>query len=638
MLVDDNYEDYRDFNDMDYGTALSILNGTPQDQGNFYPKPQQPAQMQQPIIPNMDYNSALALLKPASGKENVPRGTSQENPQFGGKFGDVLMHGLAGTATSGRNLLNTLQKGGESTGLNKIMGNIPGVKNITRGENDKNFDFYKALGVNENLADKLGVGLLDYAPYGVGASKALAAAGKELPAVGKFLANNPKTAMLAENMLGGGAYDGLGGAIAGGVGGALGAGLGGLTQLAAKKYAQSAIPEFISKSTDELKKILPENMTKGLAGKFIMSNVKNAKNWQNVESQAQNLSNEMTQSGKQFNAEPYHGFIDTYLQKIGKLSPAQRAPYKNAIEFAQQAKELSPTNFTDLVSLRQNMNNYLKGFENKVGITKSDRYSKQFVRDLKDKLSTDLIEKNSGNVSADALKGFKNTWESANKSHQDVNQYYKSLNPAGVVKPMRSTREAYEAIKGGAPMDMAVVGKYMPKPQQTGIEGFKKLEKLYGSKEAAQNAAKAFLFRRPSEQGANTVDVAAIYSKLSPVQRKYIFGNSKEGKMLESVNKTRLEFGREPARDFWKKGGHGILSYGLPFAIGAGGASAAGRPWDEALGVGAGLSALSKGTGALAGKTATPYLANAATNLAKRPIAAPGRYINALMQKRGESK
>lgn len=748
--MDDNYEDYRDFNDMDYGTALNILKGTPQDQGNFYPKPQQSAQMQQPIIPNMDYNSALALLKPSGGNQDVPHGTSQkEQSQFGGGLGDFLMHGLAGTATSGRNLLNTFQKGGDSVGLNKIMGKVPGVKNISRGENDKNFDFYKALGLNENIADKLGVGLLDYAPYGGGAAKSLAGAGKGVPAIGNFLAKNPKTAMLAENMLGGAAYgganDGLKGALMGGLvtaplASGAGAALGGLTNLAAKKYAQTAIPEFINKSTESIRnKIGSSDFVKMLEDRYLSQNAGNAKNWKKTDkissqldknlmaqkqknpdfynikgkspssSEAEILNSSGQRPGAQmigkdfqnlpanpreisgydaagapifknydfgvslkepqltknikegygkknqvagghydsagapileskinFNNSPYVSYIDKFKDKINKMEPAKAQEYQQAIMLANKAKELAPQSFSGLISARKNINQDLKKYLESQNIRAMDNQSKQFLSGLKNNLKEDTLKANKANIGEENFNKFKNTWEDANKSHQSLQEYYKSLNPAGVVKPMRSTREAYEAIKGGAPMDMALLDKYMPKPAQTGIQGFKQLEKLYGSKEAAQNAAKAFLFRRPAEQGANTVDSAAIYSKLSPAQRKYIFGNSKEGQMLESVNKTRVDFGREPERNFWKKGGHGVLSYGLPFALGAAGASASGLPWNESLGIGAGLSGLSKGAGMLAGKTVTPALVNSARNLAKKPISAPiSRALNTLMQSRG---
>jgi len=603
--MDDNYEDYRDFNDMDYNTALNILQGGATDQGNFYPKPQQ-VQQQQHVIPGMDYNTALSLLKEPESKKNESRGTSEKEPP----------------SVSNRAMASFLH---QQSPLGPTKNYDPEAKNLSPIEN-------------------LGIGIMDYSPYLIGASGALKAAGSKAPALASFLARNPKTAMLAENALGSTAS----GAVNNGIAGALtglatapiasigGAAMGGLTNLAAKKYAQSAIPEFIQKSTEKLRELLPESLSKALTGKYIMANVKNNQNWQKTNSLAENLSNEMAQSGKQFNAEPYHGYIDTYLQKMSKLSPAQREPYQNAIAFAQQAKELAPTSFSDLVALRQNLNGALKNFENKLGRTQTDRNSQQFVKDLKDKLSTDLIEKNAGNISEDALNTFKNQWENANKSHQDVQQFYKSLSPTGTIKPMRSTREAYEAIKGGAPMDTALIGKYMPKPQQTGIEGFKQLEQLYGSKEAAQDAAKSFLFRRPSEQGANTVDVAAIYSKLSPAQRNYIFGGSKEGQMLESANQARLAFGREPERDFWKKGAHSALSFGVPGALGFGAGIATGHPWEESVGFGAGLAGLSKGGGYLAGKTATPYLANAAKSLAKRPMSAGfSKALNTLMQQRG---
>lgn len=503
---------------------------------------------------------------------------------------------------------------------------------------------------NLGLGEKIGIGVMDFLPYLTAGGLAKGAISK-IPAVARYAASSPKLASLfgatAENAGTGAAYGavnsnpgetlagaGMGGAL-GALSGPLGAISSGLGSIAAKKYAQSAIPAFIEKATEKLRANNPEAITKTLAGKYGTTNLINKRNWQNTDEMATHLTKEMSEAGKSFNAKPYNDHIDNYLAKIEGMSPAQKVPYANAQSFAEYAKTLSPTNFNDVVDLRKNFNTFLRDHLEKGGIKNQDRLSNMFVGDLKNVLKNDVVDANKGNVSKQGLESFKDHWERANKSNQDLNNFYKSENQLGTLMNSTPLRKAYEGLKGGQALDPNIFNRYLPKlgvNAAKGTKGLEHLEDLLGSKEAAQNAAKATLFRRPAEQGYNTVDSGAIYSKLSPAQRNYIFGDSPEGQMLGAVNNTRNAFGREPARNFWEKGLHHGLGLGVPGLVGYEAGKASGQNNLEALGTGLAAGLGSHFGPGLIGRTANPNIVNKSIQRAQEGAKNKGRYLNILAQ------
>lgn len=506
---------------------------------------------------------------------------------------------------------------------------------------------YDPLASKDDVITKIGKGLVDYAPYMAGASSLLKLASRA-PAMMSLAQNSPRlaaalTGTTAENTLGGAASgamnsDGhpIGGAVIGGLLGAGSSALGGAGNIAVnylgRKYAQSAIPAFTKKATEQVKSLLsPSDYSQQLFGKFQDAFGKNKGNWDAVNNSAAQLDNQV---GNNFNNQPYHNYIDGYLSNIEKMDPAQKAQYAQSVELAQKAKEIAPQSFSGIVAARQNLNHVLSDFLDPTGQEKPDMFSKQFITGLKNNLKNETLEANSGNIHPDDFNDFKSKWQDANQSHQDLQDFYKSMQgTTGTVKKMTPTEEMYKSAIETGTLDPSILNRYTPpltlKGSQ-GTQGIDQLSKLYGSPQTAQEAIQASLFRRPVQQGASTIDAAKIYSDMSPAQRQAVFGNSSQGQMLDAINNTRLAFGREPEKTLAKIG-HGLMSVGLPGGIGFAAGLASGDSWDKSLLLGGLTAAGSKGLGSLAGRTATPQSIARAIKLGQSsPFT--GRYINPFLQ------
>lgn len=514
-----------------------------------------------------------------------------------------------------------------------------------------------------NIAERIGTTALDYAPYAIGAGGAIRAGGSALAKlapkgaakIAEFAAKNPKTAKYlaqgSENALGGAGY-GAAMAPEGDVGSSAlrsaalsviptagGAAFDPLLRYGAKKYAQSAIPEFTKKATEKLGQLLPvKEYSKKLEDKFLYANKANKANWAGLDKTAESLDKSVPRGPLNgFNSAPYDSYIQGYSNKIKGMEPAIKEPYSQSLDVAEKAKELSPQSFSGAVALRKNINQNMKDYLNKGGtaINPQNYQSKEFLTGLKNNLKNETIAAQEGKVSPEQLAQFKNEWEAANKSHQGLQEFYKTPQAStGVLTPKRQVREAFENLKSGNEIDPAIFGKYLPTLGEKGlkgIQGLKQLEKLLGSKKDAADAAKAYLFSKQINNGANTVDSAAKYAQLSKSQSKYMFGKSDEGRMLEAINKTRLAFGREPEKTLAKIG-HGVLGYGLPTAIGYGGSRLAGEDEKQSLlnaALFTGGTKLAKG---IAAKTANASRVNRAINFGKNGTTNTGRNLNALTQ------
>lgn len=528
-----------------------------------------------------------------------------------------------------------------------------------KGEEEKYGD------VNLNIGEKIGNSLLDYAPYMVGGSGAVKLAGKALskfPATAKgmaaFAEKYPKWAkylpMGAENAIASGAY-GAANAEEGnrvpsallnagiGVGAtAIGAGLvDPLLRYGAQKYAQTAIPEFTKKATEKVRELLPTSeYAKKLGDKFLGKYGENKAAWKGAEKTAEEIDKNVlrrTSPGEAggLNASPYRKYIEDYGAKVGDMEPALRAPYMQSAGIAKKALELEPQSLSGAMGLRKNINKEMSDYIKKEGqgLTPENYQTKDFIKGLKENLKNETLDENKGKIGEEALGKFKNEWEGANKTHQELQEFYKSpQKSSGVIKPIRQTREVFENVKTGKPIDASIINKYVPSlsPQGAqGVTGLKHLAKLMGSKKDAVEAAKSTIFRKQIENGANTVDMAAQYAKLSSSQKKYMFGKSDEGRMLEAINKTRLAFGREPEKTLAKIG-HGMMSLGVPGGLGFAGGLMSGESWDKSLMTGLVTAAASKGIGKGLSKSATVPRVERAINFAKNGTTNTGRNLNTL--------
>lgn len=521
-----------------------------------------------------------------------------------------------------------------------------------------------------NIAEKIGTGLMDFAPYIVGAGGALkagAAGLSKLPRlsakVAEFAAKNPKIASflpnLAENAGAGAAYGGVNaesgsrlkaaakGAWLGALSSAGGAALSPVAGYLYKKYAQSAIPELTGKATEAIRKLMPSSeQAAKLQGNYEKSALENKGNWKAAEESANQLdkgkprykisaSGEKTEipSKSTFENAPYHSYIDQFKERISRLEPAKREPYMQALKIADKAREMAPESFGGSVALRKNINQAMKEHLEKSGEGFANSQSKSFLSGLKKNLVNDTLEANKKNINPEQYETFKNQWEKANQSHQGLQEFFKTPNQLGTVKSIKQIKEAYQS---GQPIDAALIGKYMPKPSQTGIEGLKQLEKVMGSKEAAQEAAKSHFFRSQIENGAKTVDTAAQYAKLSPAQREYMFGNSKDGQILETINNARKAFGREPNKTL-SKVGHGAAIYGIPGLFGYESARTEGANPIESLLAGAGTALGAKIGRTGFSKTVTPSRMQSIINRSKQGTQNKGRYLNILAQRANQT-
>jgi len=528
----------------------------------------------------------------------------------------IARHVLASGAQYGKNLLNI---------PHNLYSKIPTV-----GEKLLPEDPYQVYGVEKNLADKLGVGTLDFltslaTTRGLGstAMKGLGVSEKTAPIaknISEYLKKNPFKKDVIENV-GAGALLGaieapegekvlgatLGGAL--GAGGAIGAhGIDKfITKPIAGMYAKSAIPGLIERASTFVKGLPePEMGANALKSAYNQAYSTQSKGISDVISRAKSMDE--IRSGlpnAPFKDKPYTSYISNFVKEKSKLEPAISAKYQQAINFAkEEAANLAPKSIEGVVALRQNLNGYLKKYLEKNNVKSADHETKEFIKGLKDQLGA-VLDNNTPAFMKKEMANFKGDWEKWNRDYAFSQEFKKGVGKAGNVKPKQVLREAMER---GATPDPAVIGEFMPKPGQTSIAGFEQLEKLLGNKEAARNAIQSYSLRYLKQSGAGTKDIADIYSKYSPAQRKYLFGSTKEEPLLESANKAMLEFGR-PSQAHGALGiaGHHALGFGVPGLIGTGAGMAAGLPWEEALAIGGLPAALGyKGLKHLIGKKATP--------------------------------
>lgn len=488
-------------------------------------------------------------------------------------------------------------------------------------------------------------------PFQMGAASLLKYGGKYAPKFAKFLQKDPLYAASAlENSIAGAGY---GAANNGEKGAAVGAALGAFSPLpsaatsaalkyGAEKVAQSAIPGLTKRATDYMKNLLsPNDYTSQLKNQFSKASNENTANWNKVDEAAQSLDNSLrppsgsvTNYGQAsqtptFDNSPYIKHIDDYINKINNLEPARRQEYSQALDFANEAKQNAPQSIQGAVAAHKNLNQALSEFMTDRGIPAANRQAREFVGGLKDNLKE--------NMNSDFLDGkmkdlgynqsFSDMWNKANQSHADLQNFYKSPDKLGNIAENPKLKQAMK----GDTTDGAVVGQYSPKPSQTGTEGLDQLAKNMGSKSAAQDAVQAYMNRRPLTNGTSTLDVSNEYAKLSPSQRDWIYDDSPQGKLLNTVNNVREAFGKEPSRSLLTAGTHHALSLGAPAALGYFGSELAGGDREQNLITAASLMG-GAGMGKYLARRLSPESVQSLIKYTQRSPTNYGRYFNMPLQ------
>lgn len=594
---------------------------------------------------------------------NVPRGPSPAAPSVSpsdapqGWLDSISRHLLA---NAGSALQNTVK----NINFPRVSDAFPKTAQQLGAGNLGKVDLYKGMGINKGILDDLSQGTMEFLPYLYGAGGATKAI-SEIPAAAKFFskfaANNPITARIGgeatKNVIANDAMalnqgdpnntgsNLLYGTATGVAAPAVGYGLGALRQYGAEKVAQSAIPGLTKKATDYMRNLLdPNDYTASLKGNFKNAYDTNTANWNMVDKAAADLDNAIQNpaAGQQslvkpgqpaptssFDNSPYLKHIDDYVNNINQLEPARRAQYSQALDFANQAREMAPQSVQGAVAAHKNLNQALSEFMSGQGIPAANRQAKEFVSGLKDNLkqnmSNDFLDQKMQDLGYN--QSFSDIWNKANQSHQNLQEFYKSPDKLGNV--IKNTK--IENSLKGPTTEGNVIGQYAPKPSQTGTEGLDQLANNMGSKSAAQDAVKAYMNRRPLTNGVSTLDVSNEYAKLSPAQRDWIYGDSPEGKYLDTVNNVRQAFGKEPSRSLLTSGAHHAISFGVPAAMGYFGSEMAGGDRRENLGSAAAALGLT-GYGKFLARRISPGQVNWLTNYAKGLPVNPGRYMNIAAQ------
>lgn len=624
--------DYNDFNDLDYEAAKQLLT-----QGSSMPT--QVENRPNYEVPNMNYDDALKLLRSSKGG-NVTRGTSN----ISSKDEDDGMH----LNSFGKHLLAEAGSAAQNTVKNMNMPRLDqyfkGIPTLPGG----NTNLYDKFGIQKGGLDEFGENVMGFLPYASGAG-AIREGAKLLPGMAKFIEKNPYyTASAAENALSGGAYgavqDGKSGAETGAIAGALSPFPAALTnaglRYGAEKIAQSAIPGLTKSATDYMRNLLtPNDYTSQLKGQFSKAYNENETNWGKVDEAAKALDNSLsyapgslTKDGKMpptFDNSPYIKHIDDYVNNINSLEPARRQEYSQALAFADEAKRTAPQSVQGAVAAHKNLNQTLSEFMTDRGIPAANRQAKEFVSGLKDNLkenmSNDFLDGRMKDLGYD--QSFSDIWKAANKSHQDLQDFYKAPDKLGNISPNKKLKQAMQ----GDTTEGNIIGQYAPKPSQTGTEGLDQLAKNMGSKQTAQDAVQAYMSRRPLTSGVSTLDVANKYADLSPTQRDWIYGGTPQKRYLDAIENTRQEFGKEPARSLLTAGLHHGLSIGAPAALGYFGSELAGGDKEQNL-----LSAASlmgaAGIGKYLSRKLSPEAVNSIINYTKKSPVNYGRYLNMPLQ------
>lgn len=550
-----------------------------------------------------DSEDPFAHLQP---ENPIPSREEIANARMG-FFDDVLRHAGAIGANVGRSTINnladiataipragiSLAKPLMSEDANAYLNSLFSPELI-----DEKKDYYKSLGVTKRIPDELVETALEYTPFGLGATKLV----EQVPKISKTGAN------FLSSILGNTAFgamenkdDMLKGASEGAVIGAVAPALAkGVDKLAVQPLANMISRFSVKPLSNQAVKFMGEEVESPnfYAEQFNKlykekSDI-NKKLWEAVDKNAK-IFDESTQNG--FVSKPYKKYISDYIEKAESLTPAKKAQFSDSLQLAEEMKNIAPQNIEDVVSLRKNINEILDGLSAKKNL-QSNRETNEFAKGLKNSLF-EVVEEN---MKKNPESKFKEVWDLANKSHADLQDFYKVPHKLGGEKTSKDLKNMLKA--GEKDADAAIFDLFTPSATQTGTNGYEQLAGLVG-KNNAKDYLKSYMMR--NIQKGNSVQGLDIYRKLSKEQRSAIFGGSPEYKVFESASNVLDNIEKNPNSFFnqmpWL--GHLTSSGALGATVGLG-SLMTGDNWDKALMKGAMASlvpfAVAKGAGSLAGK------------------------------------
>jgi len=516
------------------------------------------------------------------------------------------------------------------TKFGQNLANLP--HNISGGRipefSPSSFDPYKTFGAEENLADKIGVGLLGYLPF--------AKAGNMAAKFGAMRAL-PGSEILKANVLGGAGYgavnnpeDRLMGAIEGGGIGAVAHGVGILGGKAiegiSNAYAKSSIPALVEKATQYVKERLgpSESGAQSLKGAYDAQLGKTNALWKSAEEKA----NALDESAFRINASPYDKTVENFIKEKSALEPSKQSKYVDALEFAkEEAKNLSPQSLSGVIALRQNLNEILGNFARKRNMDAPSREMKEFAKDLKFSLN-DVVGAEGKNATPE-LKDFYKTWTDANKATTRLKEFYQSPDKYGKPQPSRPLEGG---LKGDTP-EGSLMNEYLPGAGQTGTHGSQYLSNLLGDSRAASEGLRNYEFRNVG-RGKDAKDAFDFYQSMSPAQRAVMFGGKPEEKLLSAAQSAAEKYyptGYANDKSLGKAIRHAALYHGVPGLLGGGLAYGHGSNPGEAALFGLGLAAGSKGIGTMLGRYAQRHPESVLRAINRQGNKKPGEYANPLL-------
>jgi len=587
------------------------------------------------------HNSQEQMYKDKANSKNVDYaamakqygGSATNQPKaFKNAYGDEVQGGYTGLPT----VNDFKQAGGKAVGVLANIGRdvLNAPYNISSKHFaplvDPDYDYYKALGTQNGLDTDATQMIAEYALPGKVASTLVR--GTKLGT--KLLSKTPEFGkLLAENMIGSGLYGaaenkedrGLG-AYEGLKAGAIGTtGSKIANELVVKPIstfiAQQSIKPLAKKAVKGLENATdPNNAARIFQRAHDVKYKENESAWNNAENLADNLDQIQSKLPQnKFNSTPFDKYINDYENKVLNLTPAQSKKYNNALSLIDEIKTMKPQNIRDVVDIRQNLNKNLKDYSKKNNI-QEDAYTNELIKGVKSTLH-ETVDKNVPKFAASDAQKFKTAWEGANKTHRELKKFYEAPSKFGVEK---TKAEMQQLLKnGGDEAEGAILSMFEPNPKQTGIGGYKHLADLIGEKEA-QGALKGYMFRNIKK--GNAQQAVAIAQKLSPSQRKAIFGDTPEGKYLEAAVKIRETLGDHSSNGWgW---GHGIFGFGTLGATAGGTAYMLGASPEDSLKTAAVFGLGGAGLGKLAsrGSASIPRSAGFLSRLADEGMRRPGRF------------
>lgn len=436
-------------------------------------------------------------------------------------------------------------------------------------------DLYKGLGVNKNLADELIQGGLEFAPYGAGAARVIPSLGEKfLQKLGTNVAQQGAAGAIEsmgnapEGQEGMGALQGAGlGALAGGAGSVVSA----AAKPVAGWYARSALPAALKQGQSAIKNAL------GAAEKgpqdYVASINKVNDTHENLLGQtranASNLDQQFAANNKKFSAAPYEQTVRDFQQEVKSMSGPKQVAYDQAKGFLNSIeRKLKPTNFDDLIDVRQNLNSYWKKYADKKNITTKDSKTSELIDRIKESLTKTIDHNTQGTEFEGAANQFKNTWEDWNKVYSNLKDYEKSPGISGALENNKVMKQSADMAKQEEPQipSTGQMSKYIPSTKETGTEKFEHFSKLIGNESEAREAIKNYYLRNvdQSSKESSRNAVLDLYESLSPKQRDWLFNGNKGGAMMEQASRAAKEFGRPKPPSPWASIGlHGAGSAGL---------------------------------------------------------------------------